>query len=552
MLHKTPDFEKGIKIESVGMYLEKIKEINKNRDGDSTELFFRGQETEFWAVEPSIFREDMLSIEHKLMINPLQKVPMEFRNMQDTFEIMTKYQHYGMCTRLLDLTTNPLVALYFACKKHGILEYQSEDEEIENIEPFGVVLFKGSYPVLSDNISVRIITALSKRDLDKENDLESILCYLKSEGAIDSATSEFWMTEDNVEKFIELIQNNYLVMPLYSNERLIKQSGAFLLPGLFQFIRNKDLKKSILSKSKINLIYEFEESYFYIDGSDKESILQELNWYNINESTLFPELEHQLNYIKQNSRLFTKPVDGFIKYSLEDDSSTEVISNVQDESIELFNANVKEYITTLVEENLVNEIYTSLQENMIIDWYKRENIISKMKYTSTRDNSVAVSASRAIFDGISSDGGLYVPSSFPVLDKKEIVKLIGMSYPERAAYVMAKFLDDFTYPELMGYCYKAYSKFDSDNPCPLVNIEEGLSILELWHGPTHAFKDMALSVMPYLMTAAREKVGADKKSLILVATSGDTGKAALEGFADVPNTEIIVFYPFFILCTAHH
>ena len=91
MLYKIPDFEKGIKIDSVGMYLDEIKNnINRKRAGDSTQLFFRGQETEFWAVEPSIFRDDMLSIEHKLMISPLQKVPMEFRNMQDTFEIMTK------------------------------------------------------------------------------------------------------------------------------------------------------------------------------------------------------------------------------------------------------------------------------------------------------------------------------------------------------------------------------------------------------------------------------------------------------------------------------
>jgi threonine synthase len=108
---------------------------------------------------------------------------------------------------------------------------------------------------------------------------------------------------------------------------------------------------------------------------------------------------------------------------------------------------------------------------------------------------------------------------------------------------MSKFLDDFTLEELNEYSIKAYEKFENNTPCPLVNVEEGLSILELWHGPTHAFKDMALAVMPYLMTAAREKVGADKKSLILVATSGDTGKAALEGYKNVPGTFVMVFYP---------
>ncbi len=381
MLHKVPDFEKGTKIESVGMYLEEVKKINENRAGDSTQLFFRGQETEFWAIEPSIFREDMLSIEHTLMIAPLQKVPMEFRHMQDTFEIMTKYQHYGMCTRLLDLTTNPLIALYFACKQHGELKYQGEAEkETEKKEPFGVVFYKGAYPVLSDDISVKVITALSKRDLNKENDLDSILQYLLDEGAIDLKIKKYWSEEEHISKFIELIQSNNLVMPIYSNERLIKQSGAFLLPGLFGFVRDKNLMKSILSKSKINLRYEFEENYFYIEGSNKESIIQELNWYNINESILFPELEHQLNYIKENNRSDTKPVEDFVKYSLGESYTTDIVDNITEEDRSVFNKNLHDYISSVVPNELTNEIYGSLQNNMVVvDWYKRENIISKMK-----------------------------------------------------------------------------------------------------------------------------------------------------------------------------
>ena len=166
-----------------------------------------------------------------------------------------------------------------------------------------------------------------------------------------------------------------------------------------------------------------------------------------------------------------------------------------------------------------------------------------MKYISTRNNTIEIGACEAIVNGISSDGGLYVPSSFPILTLDEIKKLSKQKYPERAAYIMAKFLDEFTYEELLSYAEKAYSRFEEDDACPLIQIDNGMYILELWHGPTHAFKDMALTIMPYLMTAAREKMKVKEKSLILVATSGDTGKAALEGFKNVEGTNVMVFYP---------
>lgn len=165
-----------------------------------------------------------------------------------------------------------------------------------------------------------------------------------------------------------------------------------------------------------------------------------------------------------------------------------------------------------------------------------------MKYVSTRDSRKSFSASEAIVKGISDDGGLFVPSSFPAIDTKFIDTLIPMSYPERVAKILSLYMDEFSEEELLGYAEKAYSRFDGD-PCPLVKIEDGLYMLELWHGPTFAFKDMALTLLPYLMTASKKKLGMTEKTLILVATSGDTGKAALEGFKNVDGTEIIVFFP---------
>lgn len=379
MLHNIPNFENGIKIESVGMYLEEIKRINESHAGESTELFFRGQEVEFWKVEPSIFRDDMLSIEHRLMLSPLQKIPMEFRNMQDTFEIMTKYQHYGMCTRLLDLTTNPLVALYFACKKHGVIEYVNGEEK-ESMEPFGMIYYMVSYPILADNVSVKIITFLSTRDLEKENDVESILDNMVREGIISDGTRNKWMSENYISKFIEIIQKNYLVMPLYSNERLAKQSGAFLLPGLFGFTKDDDLRRSVITKCKKDLRNEFEETFFYIDGSDKDSILEELNWYNINESTLFPELEHQLNYIKRHNQAYTKPVTDFDKafYTTVASQQKEII-NMSAEMEVVFQKNVRQFILEQLGDELGKSVFDALIDNMIIDWYKRDSAKSKMR-----------------------------------------------------------------------------------------------------------------------------------------------------------------------------
>ena len=166
-----------------------------------------------------------------------------------------------------------------------------------------------------------------------------------------------------------------------------------------------------------------------------------------------------------------------------------------------------------------------------------------MKYISTRNKNLKCSAAEAIRDGLANDGGLFVPESIPQLSKADFDKLVEMSYEERAAFVLSKYLEEYSYDELLGYTKNAYSRFYGDDPCPLVNVDENLYVLELWHGPTCAFKDMALTMLPHLLVGARKKTGETSKILILVATSGDTGKAALEGFRDVEGVDIIVFYP---------
>ena len=167
-----------------------------------------------------------------------------------------------------------------------------------------------------------------------------------------------------------------------------------------------------------------------------------------------------------------------------------------------------------------------------------------MNYKSTRDASVSVKSAEAIVKGLSYEGGLFLPESIPTVSKDFVASLAPMSYQERAKSILSLFLTDFTEEEI-DYCVKgAYNtNFASEKIAPVTSLTETEHILELWHGPTCAFKDMALQILPYLLTTSMKKVGIDKEVVILVATSGDTGKAALEGFRDVEGTKIIVFYP---------
>ena len=168
-----------------------------------------------------------------------------------------------------------------------------------------------------------------------------------------------------------------------------------------------------------------------------------------------------------------------------------------------------------------------------------------MYFKSTRDTEEKkLLSAQVIKQGLADDGGLFIPTEIPELTESEVKKLATLPYPERAALVMGKFLTDFTYDELIADCEAAYAEASfPGGAAPVVNIEKNLYSLELWHGPTAAFKDMALQLMPRLLVRSLRKTGENRTALILVATSGDTGKAALEGYRDVDGVKIMVFYP---------
>ncbi|MGN1002258.1 MAG: threonine synthase [Oscillospiraceae bacterium] len=167
-----------------------------------------------------------------------------------------------------------------------------------------------------------------------------------------------------------------------------------------------------------------------------------------------------------------------------------------------------------------------------------------MKYYSTRNSDQRVTASQAIARGLAPDGGLFVPECLPMVDAEELAALCALDYRGRAVRIMSKFLADFSTGELEEDVRRAYAEnFDDAAVAPLRFLDDGTAFLELWHGPTCAFKDMALQMLPHLLTASLRKNGEERQVCILVATSGDTGKAALEGFRDVDGTKIFVFYP---------
>ncbi len=168
-----------------------------------------------------------------------------------------------------------------------------------------------------------------------------------------------------------------------------------------------------------------------------------------------------------------------------------------------------------------------------------------MYYISTRDKQNKVEASQAIATGISPEGGLFVPESIPQISLAEIDKLKGKNYLAIAEKIISLYLTDFTAEEITGCVKGAYDHdgFDCEEKAPISKLSPNIYMLELWHGPTCAFKDMALQILPRFMTVSAKKTGVNNDIVILVATSGDTGKAALEGFKDVPGTKMVVFYP---------
>lgn len=366
------------KIESVKMFVDEITSLRRDRTAaNAEEWFFRGQKNSGWEVRPYIFRGDDLASEHILIERAQRQNPVEFRNCVNNFEILTKLQHYGLGTRLLDVTLNPLVALFFATEPSD--EYiENKNGQYSRREHDGIVYFRLVNGCALQDLQIRIALSIPFVEFGKSMSLEVFCLRLLEQGTISRSEYERLITDDYSE-IIRIIQTNSFIISTNSNIRLIQQRGAFLLAPAINLKTNIDVKTSILSKAKTNLAIEF-EGYYTIPVKAKNDIRAELNFFNVNEATLFPELEHQMNYIQRLAQQAVGTVEEYRQYAYRTYSQTPVEFDRMTPDVDGILKKVLPTINAEHIEVLRAEINTAIAT---IDWHLKDSIISGLRRSIT-------------------------------------------------------------------------------------------------------------------------------------------------------------------------
>lgn len=389
-----------------GIALFKHEICTADSDDGMKHFFFRGQACYEWDVMPGIFRKGILAHEYEMIHAAYIRNPKDFNSAPTDFERLAKLQHYGLPTRLLDVTENPLVALFFACQSYQDVQ-DSEGKTILLPPTDGRVYFKQDYGKAYDDDEVKILSYLATEKITGNYTLEDLLENLQKKG-IYSPEDAAKCRKNGYKSLIKTIQSNCFVLSNLNNERLIRQNGSFLLCGDYNIqITGEKIGEYIIKRAYKNARDEFDEFSFRIPAESKEHILKELDFYNINEGALFPELEHQMAYIKDIHTNMSSPQDEpFEKYdaaSMNGNAATsEKTLQVEDSQI------VRDILKEKINPLLFDECYVAVQESLIPDWYNKEIGQSKarkaladalQKYSSM-ERPMAKTVSKSIIDDI--------------------------------------------------------------------------------------------------------------------------------------------------------
>lgn len=358
--------DNDVEVTNISEYISKIKDIRDKLldEGSSERLFFRGQCNANWDIRPSIFRDSLISIEEEMIEKAISRVPDEFLNCNSAFDELTKLQHYGLPTRLLDVTMNPLVALYFACC--------SKDKSKEDEESKGVVYYGSAYAKHCTDVDVVILSSLAKMKITRYTTLYDI-------------KEALGLHDKNPERLIHTIQGSLFVMPKYSNNRLVSQNGAFMLVGAISIDENtQNVWKSKVQKSVHNMDSFFKPERIVIPEECKDQILSELDLLNINEASLFPELEHQMSHIKRAGAQNIEAVPEFMKFNFRmvepvAENTEFVKERMESEDIDRI---VARHIQSKEIQNIVCGIIQKYAD--FPDWYKKESTVSSLKIALKR------------------------------------------------------------------------------------------------------------------------------------------------------------------------
>ena len=371
--------ENEIVIRELNDYLQHISFMRKKikrEEGDEQDaqrFFFRGQANIAWDVYPGVFRKGFLVTESSLINEAYLRNPTEFRKLDTDFERLAKLQHYGLPTRLLDVTSNPLVAIYFACPS-----CREIIDDTLSVAADGIVLFRRAYSKGCNDIEVSVISHLANTEVSGDLTLEKLLDDLVEHNIYSDKMAQR-CRENEYKSLIDTLQSNYFVISNMNNERLIRQSGLFLLVGKYNIILNDiDIGKSIIQVAKSNAREDFDRRVFRIPAEKKKDILEELNFYNVTEGALFPELEHQMTYIKQSQGNKPAKEPGLFSPLVFSPEERVQIANqraiTDEEVLQIIESVLRESVNKV----LYDDCRIAVEDSLSVDWYLRETKTSRV------------------------------------------------------------------------------------------------------------------------------------------------------------------------------